>query len=270
MAKNEKKLNEKISKEIDKYGTLKDSFLLIYDSETEVSKSRNDAYDEIYKIEEKDNVRLREIYVEFIKRMKELEDDRKRHLEKIMSLILPVTVYYPDKLKETEKNLANLSDLRKQKDKDQKEIDKAKVANEVNKVQELNAAMAKKSQDEKKEGARIENAICTFEKDRVNDNKCLFLQYIYSELRYHALALEKMSNLFNNINSTEPREELIEFAKNYGIKNYKKILGDLKIDIESIKARQEQAKKMEEKKKTMFYTGVDNSKIENSNMDYAN
>ena len=49
--------------------------------------------------------------------MRDLENKKAQHLEKIMKLLLPVTVYYPDKLKESQKRIKELQNVKKQTDK---------------------------------------------------------------------------------------------------------------------------------------------------------
>ena len=43
---------------------------------------------------------------------------------------------------------------------------------------------------ERRKTQDIEKNVCLIEADRVKDNKYLFLHYIYSELGYHAKAVE--------------------------------------------------------------------------------
>ena len=252
MAKNEGKLNDKISAEIKKYGVLKDSFSKIFNAEEKASKSRNENYDKINTIKETDNNQLLDIYKEFINEMKLLEDKRKQHLGKINDLIIPVTELYPEKLKNTKKKLDDLIKLRKNKSKVLKNQEKAKINNDVNEAQKLNAELARQLEEEKKKGENLETEIMGFEKERIENNKFLFLQYIHSELKYHAASLEKMGLLFNKINSIEPREELNEFKKRYGIKLP---LSDIGVDINKIMEEQQRKKMYQQKKRDELYGG---------------
>ena len=239
MAKNEDKLNEKISNEIKKYGVLKSSFQNIFKSEEKASKARIENYDKINTIKETDNNQLVDIYKEFINEMKLLEEKRKQHLGKINDLIIPVTELYPEKLKNTKKKLDDLIKLRKNKTKVLKNQEKAKINNDVNEAQKLNAELARQLEEEKKKGENLETEIMGFEKERIENNKFLFLQYIHSELKYHAASLEKMSLLFNKINSIEPREELVEFKKRYGINLS---LSAIKVNMNEIMEEQQRKK----------------------------
>ena len=216
MATNERLINMKINNEIKKYETLKKSFLKLYESESKASKNRRENFDKLNKIQEYDNNELKEIYILFTNEMKSLEDKRNIHLNKIMDLILPVTDIYPEKLKKTKKNLEELSKVRKNNEKLAKSRNDIKNQN-VSEVQRINRELAKSRNDENSKEKSLEDEMCLFESNRINDNKNLFLHFIYSELKYHAAALEKMSELFYKINEKEPREQLEEFAQKLNI-----------------------------------------------------
>ena len=251
---------KKISNETEKYKTLQNAFLTIYENEVEEGRKRIEVYEEISKLEEVDNTYLKEIYNEFYRKMKELENDRDKYLDVMKNLILPVAKYYPEKLKETQQKLVNLSKLKKENEKNLKELNKARDKNERDKVQNLNEEIAKKNNEEKKEGETIEKEICEFEAERLNDNKCLFLQYILSELNYHARSLENTSNLFNSINSIDPRLELGNFIEQYGIKNGMNTLKRNGIDLEKLNVEHEKFKEIEKENRVKFYDDLNQSK----------
>ena len=163
------------------------------------SEKRNESYESINKIEEVDNTELSNIYKQFFAKMNELEAFRTRHLKNINEKFLPMTEYYPEKLKMSKKSITELIDLRR------------------------------KTQD-------IEKNVCLIEADRVKDNKYLFLHYIHSELEYHAKAVEKLSQLFNQINLIEPLEKMPEFMRSY---NIKADLREINIDMEEIERNKE-------------------------------
>ena len=244
----EAKINTKIFSEIKKYEILKKSFYKLYESETKASKSRRENFQNLQKIQENDNNELKEIYNLFMNDMKTLEDQRGIHLNKIMDLILPVTNYYPEKLKQTKKQLEELSKLRKNKAKLEKSRNDVKN-DDVHEVQRINGELQKSKNEEKKRGIGLEDQMCKFESDRVDDNKFLFLHFIHSEMKYHAAALEKMSDLFYKINEKDPRIEIEDFKDRYKIdfdlknlpfslddirKNYKKKKDEEQDDIDDV------------------------------------
>ena len=89
---------------------------------------------------------------------------------------------------------------------------------------------------ERRKTQDIEKNVCLIEADRVKDNKYLFLHYIHSELEYHAKAVEKLSQLFNQINLIEPLEKMPEFMRSY---NIKADLREINIDMEEIERNKE-------------------------------
>lgn len=236
MTSKDKQLQGKIDDEIKKYNTLKNAFSTIYESENEVQKKRQEVYDKISKIEESDNSELANIYKQFFAKMNELEAFRTKHLKNINEKYLPMTVYYPEKLKQSKKSIDDLVTLKKQKEKNAKEEQKAQNKNDVDKARNLSAQIAQQSEEERRKTQDIERNVCLIEADRVKDNKYLFLHYIHSEMEYHAKAVEKMSTLFNMINRIEPLEKLQDFAKNYNIKTD---LREIDVDIEEIERNKE-------------------------------
>ena len=124
----------------------------------------------------------------------------------------------------------------------------------VDQVQSINKELAKSKNEERNKEENIENGLVQFESERCEDNKCLFLQYIHSELKYHAAALQKISELFNNINEKEPFEDLENFAEEYRIEvDFK---NDLGIDKDEIKRKKdEREKKIKEKTDNVYGSG---------------
>ena len=236
MTSKDKQLQTKIDDEIKKYNNLKSAFSTIYESENEVQKKRLEVYDKISKIEESDNSELAQIYKQFFAKMNELEAFRTKHLKNINEKFLPMTVYYPEKLKQSKKSIDDLVTLKKQKEKNAKEEQKAQNKNDVDKARNLSAQIAQQSEEERRKTQDIERNVCLIEADRVKDNKYLFLHYIHSEMEYHAKAVEKMSYLFNMINRIEPLEKLQDFARNYNIKTD---LREIDVDIEEIERNKE-------------------------------
>lgn len=257
----ERLINLKINTEVKKYEILKKAFLKLYESETKAGKARTENFNKFNNIKEKDNNSLEYIFSKFTDEMKSLEKDRDTHLKKIMDLILPVTDIYPEKLKNSKKDLESLSKVRKNIAKLEKSRNEVKNGN-VDQVQSINKELAKSKNEERNKEENIENGISNFEKERIEDNKCLFLQYIHSELKYHAAALQKMTELFVDINEKEPFEDLPNFAEEYLIKvNFKK---DLNIDMDEIIRNQEIRKKKEKEKTDIVYGSNQEEEIKES------
>ena len=252
MTSKDKQLQTKIDDEIKKYNNLKSAFSTIYESENEVQKKRLEVYDKISKIEESDNSELAQIYKQFFAKMNELEAFRTKHLKNINEKFLPMTVYYPEKLKQSKKSIDDLVTLKKQKEKNAKEEQKAQNKNDVDKARNLSAQIAQQSEEERRKTQDIERNVCLIEADRVKDNKYLFLHYIHSEMEYHAKAVEKMSQLFNMINRIEPLEKLPDFARNYNIKTD---LREIDVDIEEIERNKEKRIREEQEQVNKVFGG---------------
>ena len=262
MAEQEKNLKNKVENEITKYETLKKAFLQIHEYEKETSTTRLKSFQQINTIKEGDNVELTKIYNEFYNSMKKLETDRTTHLDKIWKIILPITAYYPEKLEKFKKDLSNIKNLREQKEKSTKEQEKAKNKKDVNAVRNLNADIKQKEQKQKQESNNFERKLVQFESERVNDNKCLFLHYIHSELQYHAKALEKMSSLFNLINSIDPRGELPSFEKKYNININ---LKEINVDINKINEEKRRLEQLQNIQTNKVFGNNNNNNNNNNN-----
>ena len=246
---NEREINIKINNEIKKYEILKKAFLKLYESESKTSKARIENFNKLNSIIEDDNKPLEDIYSSFIGEMKNLEKDRDNHLKKIMDLILPVIEYYPQKIKNTKKDLENFSKAKK---------NTAKLESEVKKsnANDIQAELKKSRNEERNKGETLENGIMNFESERCEDNKCLFLQFIHSELKYHAAALQKMSDLFYNINEKEPYEDLEKFAQDYRIEV--DFENDLGINKDNLREKKEEREKKEKAKTNNVYESINN------------
>lgn len=214
---NEDKLLEKTNNEISKYKVLCKAFTNIYDADNALSEKRKKALMNIEKIEEHDNDILKSIYSDFTKQMKSLEDYRTTQLSVIENTIVPACKSYPSKAGLYKKNIGHYQDNKKKIEKQQNEAIKAKSNSETDKEKNLSREIAANKDLLSQTGENIEKDILIYEADRIMDNKYLFLHFIHSELAYHAKALEKLSELYSQINASEPIEKLGEFAKNYNL-----------------------------------------------------
>ena len=198
--KTQSKMFEKLTK----------AFTKIQEAEQKASKIRQDnfqQFENMEKIIEDDNPTLKELYKNFGKNMKELENMREDHLKTLKELIIPVTEFYPTKLK---KNKMNLDEISKAK----------KNTESLRKSQADNNDITKSERTEISKRNNFEKEFLKYEKERVEDNRFLFLNYIHSELKYHCAVLEELSKLFVETNKRNVTVDLKNFAENYSIKNY--------------------------------------------------
>ena len=198
--KTQSKMFEKLTK----------AFSKIQEAEQKASKIRQDnfqQFENMEKIIENDNPTLKELYKNFGKNMKELENMREDHLKTLKELIIPVTEFYPTKLK---KNKMNLDEISKAK----------KNTENLRKSQADGNDITKSERTEISKRNNFEKEFLKYEKERVEDNRFLFLNYIHSELKYHCAVLEELSKLFVETNKRNVTVDLKNFAENYSIKNY--------------------------------------------------
>ena len=198
--KTQSKMFEKLTK----------AFTKIQEAEQKASKIRQDnfqQFENMEKIIEDDNPTLKELYKNFGKNMKELENMREDHLKTLKELIIPVTEFYPTKLK---KNKMNLDEISKAK----------KNTENLRKSQADGNDITKSEITEISKRNNFEKEFLKYEKERVEDNRFLFLNYIHSELKYHCAVLEELSKLFVETNKRNVTVDLKNFAENYSIKNY--------------------------------------------------
>lgn len=198
--KTQSKMFEKLTK----------AFTKIQEAEQKASKIRQDnfqQFENMEKIIEDDNPTLKELYKNFGKNMKDLENKREDHLKTLKELIIPVTEFYPTKLK---KNKMNLDEISKAK----------KNTENLRKSQADGNDITKSERTEISKRNNFEKEFLKYEKERVEDNRFLFLNYIHSELKYHCAVLEELSKLFVETNKRNVTVDLKNFAENYSIKNY--------------------------------------------------
>ena len=198
--KTQSKMFEKLTK----------AFTKIQEAEQKASKIRQDnfqQFENMEKIIEDDNPTLKELYKNFGKNMKDLENMREDHLKTLKELIIPVTEFYPTKLK---KNKMNLDEISKAK----------KNTENLRKSQADGGDITKSERTEISKRNNFEKEFLKYEKERVEDNRFLFLNYIHSELKYHCAVLEELSKLFVETNKRNVTVDLKNFAENYSIKNY--------------------------------------------------
>ena len=203
-------VNKFIKTQTKMFEKLTKAFTKIQEAEQKASKIRQDnfqQFENMEKIIEDDNPTLKELYKNFGKNMKDLENMREDHLKTLKELIIPVTEFYPTKLK---KNKMNLDEISKAK----------KNTENLRKSQADNNDITKSERTEISKRNNFEKEFLKYEKERVEDNRYLFLNYIHSELKYHCAVLEELSKLFVETNKRNVTVDLKNFAENYSIKNY--------------------------------------------------
>ena len=199
----------KINEEIKKYEILKKSFLKIYQAEYDANEKSDKIYQSLIGVNFENDI-LNKHYHNLIRDMNDLGKNKMTIVNKeIKDLILNVTDFYPQRLKQLKEEMTRIAG----------------------------------------QSREIEDKLDKFEKERVNDNKYLFLHFLYSELEYHYRAIEKMSQLFRNGKEEDPREKLLDFMKDSGINvNYNRYRMFDMDKITKNRKEREKRKKIEKKK----------------------
>ena len=246
--------NKSIKSEADKYSKIKNIFTKLRDAESLNSKQRIEYFENLFEIKEYENKDLKKIFDSFREGMKNLESKRDKHLKIISELILPVADMYPTIIK---KQKSKLDDLALKRKKNTPQINQSK------------------SIIEKREKENVKS-YKDFQTNSINDSKYILMNYIHSELKYHAALMEELNSLFFKINDIEPLVHLKKFGESYGINDYDLI--KLKnVDKKKIEEYEKNRKENEDEEKSGVYpsgeesdeeitTSVKKSKVKNSSI----
>lgn len=80
---------------------------------------------------------MKDINNNFQSTLADIEKGKKALIETINNTLIEAAAFYPEKVKEQKLKIANLKDLKKQKDKTLNEINKAKTKNETETINKL-------------------------------------------------------------------------------------------------------------------------------------
>jgi len=224
--------NKSIKSEADKYSKIKNIFTKLRDAESLNSKQRIEYFENLYSIKENENKSLEKIFNLFRNKMKDLESKRDKHLEIISNIIIPVADMYPTIIKEQKNNLDELALNPKNTEK-------------INQKKEKNHVKSYKK----------------FQTNSKNDSKYILMNYIYSELEYHATLMEELNSLFFKINDIEPLVHLKKFGESYGINDYdlSKLKNVDKKKMKKIEEYENNRKENEDKEKSGVYSSGEGS-----------
>ena len=231
-------LNKKIKNDFDIYEKLKKIFSKIQIAEANTSKERIEYFENLFQIKEYDNEGLKNINDKFREGMKKLEEERDIHLKTILELLIPVTEMYPIELKRQKKNMEDLARTRKI----------------------MGAPPGVNNSNRPKYELDFEKDYSKFLSNKTKDNKYIFMHYIFSELKYHSASLERLTNLFNEINNIEPLAYLRQFGKQYGIEKIN--FENLKVNIEEIEEKEKKKKEKENEEKNDVFNENEEEEVE--------
>jgi hypothetical protein len=218
--RNDKLITNKIDLEVKRFELLEKSFSKIYEAEKKVKEQRMFALECMGKVDE-ENLYLNDIYKNYKQTMYDLEKARDVKIGKLEKTIIPAVKYYPNKVKEFKKPLKSIQDLEKTLGGHQEKIEKAKIKNDIDTINKHEREFQETKKNKVISGNKLETEIIEFEALRVNDNKSVLMHYVYSELAYHANALQSLTKLYQEISILEPKEKLGEFVHKYNLNSLK-------------------------------------------------
>lgn len=217
---NEKEFLKKTENEIKNYEILKSIFDKIYESDSKLFEKRNEVLDQIENFDEQDNGPLKNIYNNFSKEMRDLENIRNTQIKAIKEKIIPAIAYNNYNTKEYKKRIGKYKDTKKDIEKKEYEMSKARASGNDNKAEEIDDNLKQSKREIKEKGQDLEKDFVQFEIDRIMNNKYIFLHFIHSEMAYHAKSLEKLTGLFKLIKDENPLQGMKNFIQSH---NYQSV-----------------------------------------------
>ena len=221
--------SEIMTNEIKKFKLLKNAFFKLYDAEEKAVQIRKENYIKLAFIEDLNNETMNQINKTFAEEMKKIENKQEEIFGKKKSLICPLVEQYPKMI-----------------------LEKYPKVGEGKKIMD-DARMISEQQSQNKR-----------EEERFNDNKCLLLHFIYSELAFHTNAVNNLLELIQTMSLQNPLLKLEEFATKWDIP----IPEEIAIEINNCK-REVEKKKREREKIDMINNDVSKDNIENDEDDEA-
>ena len=217
---NEKEFLKKTENEIKNYEILKSIFDKIYESDSKLFEKRNEVLDQIENFDEQDNGPLKNIYNNFSKEMRDLENIRNTQIKAIKEKIIPAIAYNNYNTKEYKKRIGKYKDTKKDIEKKEYEMSKARASGNDNKAEEIDDNLKQSKREIIEKGQDLEKDFVQFEIDRIMNNKYIFLHFIHSEMAYHAKSLEKLTGLFKLIKDENPLLGMKNFIQSH---NYQSV-----------------------------------------------
>ena len=222
MSSIEAKFQTLINNETKKVKTLSSSLQNIYDTELDLRMDRQKIFETIRNINKgNENSQPDNMYNRFGSKMLRIEDSRKEKIN-LQNDALKALKYFPEKIK-------GIKEGKDYTNKNNNQENKSEIQIEAN------------TPDKKFLLAEIE---------RRKDYKYLFLNLISNELEYHAKALEELTTLFQNINLTDPNENIEDFIKKNNIQTNPESVG---LNLQKIRKNKEDKINKEQLKRESFY-----------------
>ena len=209
MSINVPKFQTKTETEIKNYEMIKSVLTKLYETEMDLNKKRKGIFDDIGKINE-ENANLKQIYENFTKTMKTLEENKDNLIMNIKTKLIPNTDYYISEAKKTKQDIGNYKNIKSKTEKQAEEIDNMRKSGINVKGSQISQNMLQNKSTMNDLGETIEGRMMKYEYERITNNKLIMLHLINYEMAYHAEAIKMLTNLFKDVKTINPKKSINE------------------------------------------------------------
>ena len=209
MSINVPKFQTKTETEIKNYEMIKSVLTKLYETEVDLNKKRKGIFDDIGKINE-ENANLKQIYENFTKTMKTLEENKDNQIMNIKTKLIPNTDYYISEAKKTKQDIGNYKNIKSKTEKQAEEIDNMRKSGINVKGSQISQNMLQNKSTMNDLGETIEGRMMKYEYERITNNKLIMLHLINYEMAYHAEAIKMLTNLFKDVKTINPKKSINE------------------------------------------------------------
>ena len=209
MSINVPKFQTKTETEIKNYEMIKSVLTKLYETEMDLNKKRKGIFDDIAKINE-ENANLKQIYENYTKTMKTLEENKDSQIMNIKTKLIPNTDYYISEAKKTKQDIGNYKNIKSKTEKQAEEIDNMRKSGINVKGSQISQNMLQNKSTMNDLGETIEGRMMKYEYERITNNKLIMLHLINYEMAYHAEAIKMLTNLFKDVKTINPKKSINE------------------------------------------------------------
>lgn len=203
------KFQTKTETEIKNYEMIKSVLTKLYETEMDLNKKRKGIFDDVAKINE-ENANLKQIYENFTKTMKTLEEKKDNQIMNIKTKLIPNTDYYISEAKKTKQDIGNYKNIKSKTEKQAEEIDNMRKSGINVKGSQISQNMLQNKSTMNDLGETIEGRMMKYEYERITNNKLIMLHLINYEMAYHAEAIKMLTNLFKDVKTINPKKSINE------------------------------------------------------------
>ena len=153
---------------------------------------------------------MKQIYENFTKTMKTLEEKKDNQIMNIKTKLIPNTDYYISEAKKTKQDIGNYKNIKSKTEKQAEEIDNMRKSGINVKGSQISQNMLQNKSTMNDLGETIEGRMMKYEYERITNNKLIMLHLINYEMAYHAEAIKMLTNLFKDVKTINPKKSINE------------------------------------------------------------